>query len=296
MNLNSLPSGGKQDEPAGCAPRLQRSRGHGIVRAGLSGGATRLQTCYQEGSASIRLPDTYGGKALEAVLVNTSGGLTGGDSLAWEASCGPGAAMSVTSAAYEKIYRSAHGGAEVRVTLKAGAGARLAWIPQETLFYDGGHVRRRLEADLAPDAVLLAVESVLLGRLARGESVETGSMRESWRIRRDGRLLHAEEILIGSGPASSAGRAIALGGGAACATLLLAGPGAADRIAMVRECLGDGGGTAGASAWQIGDDGKLLARIVADDGYGLRQTLVPLLDLLMKQAGFAGGLPRIWSN
>ena len=55
-----------------------------------------------------------------------------------------------------------------------------------------------------------------------------------------------------------------------------------------RAIIGDNGG---ASAWQVGGSGKLLARLVADDGYALRKRLMPLVELLNGQAG----LPKVWT-
>ena len=68
---------------------LQRARGKGRLVAKPSGGRTRLAELYQEGCAKIRLPETFDA-SMEAVLINSSGGLTGGDVLAWEFEAGEG--------------------------------------------------------------------------------------------------------------------------------------------------------------------------------------------------------------
>ena len=47
----------------------------------------------------------------------------------------------------------------------------------------------------------------------------------------------------------------------------------------------------GASVWGVKASGKLLARLYAEDGYQLRQRLVPLVGLLNGKAG----LPKLWS-
>ena len=66
------------------APAMQRSHGAGALAVKASAGATRIDRLHQAGNAKIRVPKTYGA-ALEAVLINTSGGITGGT-----ASPGPG--------------------------------------------------------------------------------------------------------------------------------------------------------------------------------------------------------------
>ncbi len=81
----------------------------------------------------------------------------------------------------------------------------------------------------------------------------------------------------------------ALGGGAAAiATVLHISADAEDRLAAARAIIGEAGG---ASFWQVGGTGKLLARLFAADGYALRTRLMPLLALLNGRAG----LPKLWS-
>jgi urease accessory protein len=71
-------------------PRHQRARGIGRIATQVLDGRTRLTTLFQEGCAKIRLPHTHD-TSLQAVLINTAGGLTGGDDVAWEAKTAPGA-------------------------------------------------------------------------------------------------------------------------------------------------------------------------------------------------------------
>ncbi len=78
------------------------------------------------------------------------------------------------------------------------------------------------------------------------------------------------------------------GGAAAIATVLLVSPDAEGLLPEAREIVGEEGG---ASFWTVGGTGKLLARLVAGDGYGLRKRLAPLVGLLNGQAG----LPKVWT-
>ena len=61
--------------------------------------------------------------------------------------------------------------AEIDVTVKAGAEATVAWLPQETILFNRAALDRRLTVDLATDAGLLLVEPVIFGRQAMGETV-----------------------------------------------------------------------------------------------------------------------------
>ena len=264
-------------------PVLQRSRGCGRIAVAADAGATRLARLYQDGCGKIRLPRDARAEGLEAVLINTAGGVTGGDRLAWAAEAGPGARLTLTTQACEKVYRARDGAAEVRTTLTLDEGARLDWLPQETILFDGGALSRTLEADLAADARLLAVEAVVLGRTAMAETVGAGSLRDRWRIRREGRLLFADDLRLEGPVADLAARAAVLGGARAFASLLLVDDHAARLLEPLRAALGPLGG---ASAF----DGRLFARVAAADGFALRRVLMPALTLLRGGAP----LPRVW--
>ncbi len=262
----------------------QRMRGKGRLKAKWLDGRSRLDVFFQEGAAKIRLPDTFDG-AMEAVLINTSGGLTGGDKISWELEAGDNTELVVTTQACERIYRSAGGVADIDVSLRAGAGARLFWLPQETMLFDNGALDRRLDVELAGDSEFVAVESVLLGRTAMGETVDWGSLKDRWRIRRGGRLIHAEELAI-AGPVATIGQEGAvLAGAAAFATILYCGSKAEALLGGIRTLLGEG--QAGASAWQ----GKLVVRIAAADGFQMRKMLIPVISHLRD----GRSLPKVWS-
>ncbi|MBN9222740.1 MAG: urease accessory protein UreD [Mesorhizobium sp.] len=268
---------------------IQAQRAAGLARLGCASldGRTRLRRLYQEGSAKIRLP-AVSADPLEAVLINTAGGLTGGDRLAWQVDVGAHAGAVITTQACEKIYRAASDLAEVRVRLTVGEGGRIAWLPQETIVFDRAAFARTLEIDLAAGAEALVLEATVFGRLAMGERAAQGNFHDRWRIRLDGSLIHAEDFRIGPDIAAALAHPAAAGGAIAVATLLLVSPDAEAQLDPVREIVG---GQGGASFWSVQTSGKLLARLYAKDGYQLRQRLVPLVGLLNGRAG----LPKLWS-
>ena len=59
---------------------------------------------------------------------------------------------------------------------------------------------------MAADARLLALETLVLGRAARGETVATGAISDQWRIRRGGRLVHAEALRLDGDLAAATAR------------------------------------------------------------------------------------------
>jgi len=264
-------------------PALQRARGCGRIAVRAEGGVTRLARLYQEGCGKIRLPRDARAEGLEAVLINSSGGLTGGDEMSWQAEVGAGARLTLSTQACERIYRARDGLAEQRATLTVGAGASLHWLPQETILFDGGALSRRLDADLHAGGRLLAVEAVVLGRTAMNETVRVGSLHDRWRIRREGQLVFADELRLDGALADLGARAAILSGRRAFASLLLVAEDAARFLEPVRAALGEWGG---ASAFE----GKLFARVATPDGFSLRQALLPAIEVLRDNHP----LPRVW--
>jgi urease accessory protein len=253
--------------------RHQRAEGEVVLSMG-AGGLTRLREAQ---AAKVRLP----ARSHEAILINTGGGLAGGDRFSFDITAEEGARLTVTSQAAERVYRSLGADAEVAVKLSAWRGAQLMWLPQETILFNGARLRRRIEADLAPEARLLAVEPVILGREAMGETVEQVQLHDRWRIRQGGRLVFADDLAIDGAPPVSAAT---LGEDRAFATVLAVMPDAEDRLDRVRTAIG---GQGSASAWS----GKIVARMTGRDGFDLRKALIPALTVLAEP----GGLPKTWS-
>lgn len=265
-------------------PRQPRAEGAARVSARLRDGRARIGALSERGSAKVRVP-VVDGPALQAVMLNTAGGVTGGDRLSYAAEAEAGAHLTVATQTAERAYRAQPGETgRIDVSLTVGAGATLEWLAQETILFDACAFHRRTTVRMAADARLLLVEPVVLGREAMGETVSVGAFRESQRIERDGRLIYVDMTRL-EGPtiAGIAARPAALAGARAWATLLYAAPDAEDRATEMRGLLD--GTDSGVSAF----DGLISARIVSPDGYELRRTLLHAL------RGFRNGpAPRVW--
>lgn len=270
---------------------LQRSRGVGRLTVSKSTNTSKnspqVQTLYQEGCAKIRLPKVYGSTA-EAIIINSSGGMTGGDVLEWAFEVGDNSNLTITTQACERIYKSHSGAAKMNVSLKAGKGACLHWLPQETILFDQGALKRKLDVALDSGAKALILESIVFGRKAMNEVVKSGSLHDRWRVRVAGELVHGEDFkFIGDIAEQLKSTAIA-SDNVAVATLLHISPSAESKLEEARKIIGKNGG---ASYWEIKNSGKLLVRIIAKDSYELRKILVPLIGLLSDQQE----LPKTWS-
>jgi urease accessory protein len=248
-------------------------------------GVTRRARLREEGSLRLRCPGSPG-RELEAVIVNTAGGVAGGDRFALDVTVGEGARLVVTTAAAEKVYRSLGTDAQVDVTATLSDGAELMWLPQETILFDRVGLARTITITLAPTAKLLLIETVVFGRGAMGETVRDGSFTDRWRVRRDGRLIFAENFRLDGAISERLSEAAVAGGGTALGTVLMA-PGEDAMVEAVRAARSRFRGEMGISAW----NGIALARLAARDGAALRHDTVLLLSVLGRRA-----LPRIWLN
>jgi urease accessory protein len=254
------------------------------VAAGAEG--SRRQRVHEEGALRVRFPNIAGSDALEAVVVNTAGGMTGGDRFDLDMAVGPGAKLTVTTAAAEKIYRSLGADTDIRVKLDVGSGGALAWLPQETILFDRIRLRRSIEADLAPNARLLLAEGVVFGRSAMGETLTQGHFSDRWRVRRGGVLVFAESLRLHGAIAEQLDQRAVAGGGVAIASVLKV-PADDAAVAAVRAKQSEFAGEVGVSAW----NGLALARLVAPDGAALHRDLIAVLSAFGNMP-----LPRLWLN
>ncbi|MCG6122281.1 MAG: urease accessory protein UreD [Microvirga sp.] len=266
-------------------PRLPRGiRARGGVRARIGAGP--------RGGVPMEIAESGGyrvrflrGATCEGVFVNTGGGMAGGDVMRLDISLDAGAQAAFTTQAAEKIYRAQAEPTEIAVRLSLGAGARLDWLPQEQILFDRARLSRRLEATIAPDASLFLVESAVFGRTAMGERVIEGSFRDSWRIRRGGELVFAEEVRLEGQIAERLARAAVADGAHAMATCLFVAPGADTLLERARDALAGAAGPCAASALP----GLLVARFLGRDAQAMRADLARFIE------GLRGApVPRSW--
>jgi urease accessory protein len=250
----------------GATTRLVRRTHHGPLRV--------QKALYPEG------PDNC-----HVIVVHPPGGVVGGDRLAIDIDAGPGCQVLATSPGAAKWYRANGRVSRQDVTLRAGAGAAIEWLPQETIFFDDASVDLDLAVELDVDAVYMGSEVLCYGRQAAGERFTRGQVRQGTRIRRAGRLLWWEQgILTPAGLASPLG----LRGHAFCATFLgvgqpvpaaiLAGLRAADPLLALSQV-----------------KSVFVARWLGDDGEAARAAMLRVWQALRPHyLGRAACVPRIW--
>lgn len=272
------------------APRLERSEG--ALRLGFksSEAGTALDTLYQAGCLKVRLPRSYGGAPLEAVMINTAGGLTDGDRLAIDVAFGDGARAVVASQAAERVYRCRDSAAVIDTAITVRAGARAAWLPQETIVFDGARFERETRIDIAADGWFFGVESFVFGRTAMGETVRAGTVFDRWRLYRDGRLVFLDALALGDDVAvrDTLDRPAIAGGAHCLATAVFSGTGHEALVDRLRALPAAHG-----TEFGVSDLGEVVSmRLIAGDSRSMRRLILDLYTACLADSAFAE--PRVW--
>jgi urease accessory protein len=264
----------------------QRAKGALALAFKRAGGQTRIDRLYQEGCLKARLPRPQDPATCEAVTMNISGGIAGGDRLEIAVEAGPGTRLVIASQAAERIYRALAEPAAITTKLTVHAGAHLDYLPQETILFDGFALARRLDIDLQPEASFLGIESLVFGRHAMGERVTRGHLRDRITLTRGGRRILQDMTRLEGDIDAQLRRPAAANGAGATATLILATPDAPARLADLRTAL------AGAHAGATSYEGIVTARILAPDGFSLRNILRTALAAIRSDQA----LPKVWQG
>jgi len=274
-------------------PRPQRADGAARIRFVAAPGRTVLGDLFQRAPCRALFPCSEAGDLPQAVLLTTSGGLTGGDRIRVAVEIGDGARATVTTQAAEKVYRPlpTDEAVSIQVSFKVGVGSWGEWLGQETILFANARVRRLFEAEVAPSGRLLAVESIVFGRTAMGERFDQGLLHDAWRIRRDQRLIWADGIHLDGNIARTRAAPFGFGTGVAAATVVYVGADANRYLDEVRRVLRDHGGLGTATAF----DGLLVVRLIAADAASLRAAVISVASGIRNwAAGLPPRLPQVW--
>jgi urease accessory protein len=271
---------------------LERARAAGRAVFDRARNRTRLADLYEKFPTRIMLPQIAGDAAKEAVVVNAAGGITGGDHFELDIVALPDAHVVMTSQAAEKIYRALNEPARVTTRLKVSEAAKLAWLPQETIVFDKARISRQIEIEFHSESEVMALEWLVLGRTAYGEEVRSGYIRDSWRVRRDGRLIWADSFLASDSTFQHLAKKALLSDRKAIGTLIYFGPGLDQKLETLREI---------AESQQCDCavtivSGLIVIRLAATDYSGLKAALICVLQHFEHELGPGPfRVPKMWS-
>ena len=271
---------------------LQRADGCGRVVLIGSESGTRIEDVFEQSPIRIMFPRTGHRAVEEAVLINTAGGVAGGDRLELCVTALPGASIAVTSQAAEKVYRALHDPARVRTRLKARESVKLAWLPQETIVFNLARLHRTTEIELTSGTELLALEWLVLGRAAHGEVVIGGDIIDSWQVKKDGRLIWADTFRVSDETFPHLNRKALLSDCKAIATLVYFGPHLDKRLDFLRETIPFLGCNCAATLVS----GLIVVRFAAKESSDLKLALRSLLLQFGPELGSGPfQVPKMWS-
>jgi urease accessory protein len=266
------------DWKARLALQASRNGERTILHAQHEGPLRLLKTLYPEGDSIAH-----------AVIVHPPGGLVGGDRLNIDLDVQADAHLLATTPAATRFYRCRAGlDAAQTVTARIAAGARLEWLPQETLAYPGCRAHNELRIQM--QGQLLASELLVLGLPEADQAFDEGELLQHLQIEGlwlDRGRLRAQDRALLDGPCGLAGHRV-LG------SLLLAQAEAFD--SALAEALLQDARELGAVATLL--HGRLLlVRVLAP-------TLEPAVQLLravrarwrQRAWGLAAHEPRVWST
>lgn len=269
-------------------PTLDHVRVRGGARLAFAEhhGRTHAADVFETGGYRVLMPHQRAMR--EAVIINTGGGMAGGDHVSFSVSAGPRAAALVTSQAAERIYRSTGPVTRTQISLDVADGATLVWAPQETILYSGAKLQRSLEITMAASSRLIVSETVVLGRRAMGETLGPGLFKDRWQVRRAGALVYADAVHLDGEIEMVMAREPVTGGRHVVATMLAVMPDAEDKVETVRAALaGLAQVETGVSAW----NGLLTVRMIGERLEAVRAAVAAGLVAL----GLSP-LPRVWNT
>jgi urease accessory protein len=271
---------------------LQRADGCGRIVLSGSESGNCIKDIFEESPIRIMFPRTSPRAIEEAVLINTAGGVAGGDRLGFWITALPGASIAVTSQAAEKVYPALYEPARVSTSLKAQHSARLAWLPQETIVFNWARLHRTTEIDLFSGAELLALEWLVLGRAAHGEVIAGGNIIDNWRLKRDGRLIWADSFRITDEIFPHLRTKALLSNCSAIATLVYFGPYLDKRLDFLREIISSLGCNCAATLV----NGLIVVRFAAKESSDLKLALRSFLEQFGPELGSGPfRVPKMWS-
>jgi urease accessory protein len=271
---------------------LQRAEGCGRIIVSVSENDTRIVDIFQRSPIRIMVPRVDDGALKEIVFVNIAGGVAGGDRLESGVTALANACIAVTSQAAEKVYRALNEPAHILTKLKACATAKLAWLPQETIIFNRGRVSRQTEIEVSSGCEVLALEWLVLGRAAQGEKMVGGHITDSWRVRKDGRLIWADTFRVTDEMFPQLHRKALLSDCKAFATLVYFGPDLEARLELLRNIASP----IACHCAPTSVCGLIIVRFAASDSFDLRGALLNFLQQFSEELGPGPfRVPKMWS-
>lgn len=232
-------------------------------------------------------------------LLHPPGGLVSGDCLELDLELGESCSVLCTTPGAGRLYRARSDARLQRQYnhLRVGRGARLEWLPQETLVHGGARGQLETRVELAAGACFMGWEIVALGLRASGIPFDSGEFRQRFILFREGVPVFVERMVVNgedkafmSGAAALAGRATT---GCFVAGPCAAGTALEEALQRLRELHVDAPALSGVT---LAGDFAVL-RYLGDCSAEARRYFVQAWEILRPLLlGRPSCRPRIWST
>ena len=148
-----------------------------------------------------------------------------------------------------------------------------------------------MRAEAAKGATLLAAETLVFGRAARGERLRSGALLDAWRVHGPEGLLWADALMLPDDPGGPLAAPFGFAGAEALGTLLFAGPSAEAGRDLLRamNSAAPGGAT-------LPRPGLLLARWLGAAAAVRASVGGAIIALRAGLLGLPPRLPRLWTT
>tara|TARA_B100001057_G_scaffold316334_1_gene316481 strand:- start:161 stop:1126 length:966 start_codon:yes stop_codon:yes gene_type:complete len=154
-------------------------------------GYPEIKKHREQGNLKARLIKNYIQND-ELIIINTAGGLTSGDLNFNSIKISNDISIIITTQSMEKIYKCKNLHSHSYTNIEVGVNSSVSWMPLETIFFNGGKFRRRINIDLKHASNFLGIETMIFGRKAMGEIVNNGELDDAWQIHKNGQLLYSD--------------------------------------------------------------------------------------------------------
>lgn len=236
-----------------------------------------------------------GPSVCHGVILHPPGGFAKGDQLGIDISLGRDTDVVLTTPGAGKFYGSTRQAAQ-RVTVQIESDAHLAWVPQESILFDGANLSSSLRVELGDQATWMGWDIWRFGRSGAGEQFLQGNWRAATEVWRDGRPLWIDRQELAGGTSLLQSR-FGLCGFPVSATFVWVGQLISDEVlhlCRVASPSGEGMNWAiGRVAWGQG----LIARYLGHSTAEARRRFVLLWGILrqhLRQRSLC--LPRVWNT
>ena len=257
------------------------NRANGLLKLVANGTGT-IEEYKNSGASKGLFPNRQ--KGLECILINTGGGLTGGDRISFFIDSKEQAEVIISTQGFERIYKTNNNSkAIIQTNLNVLDQALLYWVPQETLLYNNGQLERQINVNLSKNAQALILEGMIYGRIAMGELSITGSVSDTIKIQVENKTVFQDRSQLSGQIGAQLDRPAVANGARATALLVYKSKDAPRASDVINRYQNHSSGVT------LFKNDLCVARFLAQDGYALRKMLLPILQNITKQR-----LPKPW--